>query len=62
MSTLEIILAVFIGIFVVAYTCGSIYDMKHPEKVKERKERKKQKKEEKRNRKKQKYEDEGEQY
>lgn len=48
MSILEIILAVIIGTFVIAYSIKSIYDIKHPEKVKARKEAKKQKKEQKR--------------
>ena len=48
MSVLEIILAVIIGTFVIAYSIKSIYDIKHPEKVKARKEAKKLKKEAKR--------------
>ena len=51
MSPLEIVLAVLIGSFVIGYMIKSIYDLKHPEKVKARKEAKRLKKEEKKEKK-----------
>lgn len=49
MSAVEIVLYVLLGIGVAIYIGCGIYELKHPEKVKERKERKKLKKEEKKN-------------
>ena len=44
MSVLEIVLYTIIGGATLWYVIKSIYDLKHPEKVKARKEKKKQKK------------------
>lgn len=49
MSAVEITLYVLLGIGVAIYIGCGIYDLKHPEKVKERKLKKKQKKEQKKN-------------